>query len=212
MVRIKHRYLLLNILYPGSYPKDEGASHINRKKISPGLLQFHRPTPDELTPQILARAIRDQILYLYGNYGYGITSSGLNVKYLSPATSTAIIRCSRANYQVVWAALTFMTHLPELPNQSTPQTCVMQVVRVSGTIRKAEEEVIKRARAAILRARGESHSGSSSGLEAILGPSSEAIPLINQKDVQPQVVGIEDDDDDSNGDDGESGSSMDEGG
>ncbi len=81
MVRIKHRYLLLNILYPESYPKDDGANYINRKTVLPGSLQFHRPTPDELTPQILARAIRDQILYLYGNYGSGITSTGLNGQY-----------------------------------------------------------------------------------------------------------------------------------
>ncbi|KAL8931023.1 MAG: hypothetical protein Q9208_000125 [Pyrenodesmia sp. 3 TL-2023] len=171
----------------------------------PDSLQFHRPTPDELTPQILARAIRDQILYLYGDYGYGITSTGLN------ATSTAIIRCSRANYQLVWAALTFMTHLPELPNQSTSQSCVMQVVRVSGTIRKAEEEVIKRARAAILKARGESHFGTSSGLEAILGPGNEGLSSKSQKNVQQPVVGIEDDDD-SNDDDDEGGISMEEGG
>lgn len=81
MVRIKHRYLLLNILYPESYPKDDGADHINQRTTLPGLLQFHRPTPDELTPQLLARAIRDQILYLYGNYGYGITSTGVNGQY-----------------------------------------------------------------------------------------------------------------------------------
>lgn len=86
----------------------------------------------------------------------------------------------------------------------------MQVIRVSGTIKKAEEEVIKRARAAILKARGESLSGTSSALEAILGPTSEGIPSMSQKDVQPQVLGIEDDD--SNGDDDASGSSMDEGG
>ncbi|KAL8759241.1 MAG: hypothetical protein Q9184_003681 [Pyrenodesmia sp. 2 TL-2023] len=170
----------------------------------PDSLLFRRPTPDELTPQILARAIRDQILYLYGDYGYGITSTGLNVKYLSPATSTAIIRCSRANYQLVWAALTFMTHLPELPNQPTPQSCVMQVVRVSGTIRKAEEAVIKHARAAILQARGESHSGSSSALEAILDPHSEGLSSKSQKNVPQPVVGIEDDVD-SNDDEDEGG-------
>lgn len=87
----------------------------------------------------------------------------------------------------------------------------MQVVRVSGTIRKAEQEVIKRARAAILQARGESHSGSSSALEAILGASSDGLSSKNQKDIPQPVVGIEDDDD-SNDDDGEGGISMEEGG
>jgi ribonuclease P/MRP protein subunit POP5 len=67
----------------------------------------------------------------------------LPVKYCSQATSTAIIRVSRAHYRMVWAALSFTTHLPLKP-ANLP--CVIQVVRVSGTIRKAEEEAIRRAR------------------------------------------------------------------
>ena len=50
---------------------------------------------------------------------------------------------------MVWAALTFITKLPQ-PNH-TP--VVIKVVRVSGTIRKAEEEVIKRAKGIIRRAK-----------------------------------------------------------
>jgi ribonuclease P/MRP protein subunit POP5 len=50
---------------------------------------------------------------------------------------------------MVWAALTFMTHLPRPSN--TP--VVVKVVRVTGTIRKAEEDIIKRAKEIILRAK-----------------------------------------------------------
>lgn len=49
----------------------------------------------------------------------------------------------------------------------------MQVVRVSGTIKKAEQEAIKRARAAILRARRESGEGSTDALLGILGKDDE---------------------------------------
>jgi len=49
---------------------------------------------------------------------------------------------------LVWAALTFITHL----SKPLDQPCVIQVVRVSGTIRKAEEEAIRRARLSIRRA------------------------------------------------------------
>ncbi len=49
----------------------------------------------------------------------------------------------------------------------------MQVVRVSGTIKKAEEEAIRRARAAILRAKRESGEGSLDGLLGILGKDDE---------------------------------------
>lgn len=70
------------------------------------------------------------------------------VKYLSPATSTAIVRVTRAHYRLVWAALTYTTRLPG----PVDVACVLRVVRVSGTIRKSEEEAIRRAKASILRA------------------------------------------------------------
>lgn len=70
------------------------------------------------------------------------------VNYWSPSTSTAIIRCPRDHYEMVWAALTFVTRLPrpvDLP-------VVVRVIRVSGTIKKAEEEVIKRSQQIIKKA------------------------------------------------------------
>ncbi|KAL8664911.1 MAG: hypothetical protein Q9202_002620 [Teloschistes flavicans] len=207
MVRIKHRYLLVNILYPEPiHPKKSQTSTF------PDILHFHRPTPDDLTPQLLVRAIRDQILYLYGDYGFGITSTGLLVKYLSPATSTFILRCSRANHRIVWAALSFITHLPAFAKgqgQQQGQSCVMQVVRVSGTIRKAEEELIRRARGAIVKARGESGDGGVGGI--LFGDDTRGGVLKGGKTgVGIGIgIGIEDDDEDEDDDDDES---MDEGG
>jgi len=72
---------------------------------------------------------------------------------------------------------------------------VFQVVRVSGTIRKSEEEAIRRAKASILRAHKsaeEGNSGSDGGLlERLLGG----------KDVESAPMrGIEDDDDDDDED------------
>jgi ribonuclease P/MRP protein subunit POP5 len=52
---------------------------------------------------------------------------------------------------MIWAALTFMTKLPLSRPNDLP--VVVKVVRVSGTIKKAEEEVIRRAKEIILRAR-----------------------------------------------------------
>lgn len=61
----------------------------------------------------------------------------------------------------------------------------MRVVRVSGTIRKSEEEAIKRARADILRARTQISEGDdSSTLDAIFGTENDL----------DDVPGIEDDD------------------
>lgn len=46
---------------------------------------------------------------------------------------------SRESYRLVWAGLSFATHLPSpLKTQ-----CVIQVLRVSGTIRKCEEAAIQ---------------------------------------------------------------------
>lgn len=113
MVRIKHRYLLLHILYPedppphqsatnppSTKPKSESESESNPDLINstpqqktdlllpqaappqllPPVVQFHQPTSDDLTPQILARIIKDQIALLYGDYGVGVTAGGLNGK------------------------------------------------------------------------------------------------------------------------------------
>lgn len=52
---------------------------------------------------------------------------------------------------MVWAALSFVTKLPK----PLDQACVIQVVRVSGTIKKSEEEAVRRARLVILRAQRE---------------------------------------------------------
>jgi ribonuclease P/MRP protein subunit POP5 len=65
---------------------------------------------------------------------------------------------------MVWAALSFVTRLPKPHN--TP--CVFQVVRVSGTIRKSEEEAIKRARETVRRAQNELEAGTSAAFNALM--------------------------------------------
>ncbi|KAG9545407.1 hypothetical protein KCU77_g17068, partial [Aureobasidium melanogenum] len=164
MVRLKHRYLLVNILYPDS---DTPTKSTTRDGQVPDVVSFRRPSSDKLNAQLLARIIRDGVAELFGDYGSGMIASSLVVKYLSPATSTAIIRVSRAHYRLVWAALSFVTRLP----RPIDQVCVIQVVRVSGTIRKAEEEAIRRAKAAILRATTQGK-GSDFALDKMLGSES----------------------------------------
>jgi ribonuclease P/MRP protein subunit POP5 len=64
------------------------------------------------------------------------------VKYFSPTTSTGIVRVGREQYRLVWAALTFLKEIKGQP-------CIISVVHVSGTIKKAEIEAMKRANRAI---------------------------------------------------------------
>jgi len=68
----------------------------------------------------------------------------------------------------------------------------MKVVRVSGTIRKAEEEAIRRARADILKARREIGDGAVGDLEGLLGG-----PVEGGGDEAEGVVDMDDMDDDS---------------
>jgi len=141
MVRVKNRYLVVNFLYPEPPAKS--------KTQLPDAIQIHSPTPDALKQGVIVRMIRDGVEDLFGDYGSGMVSSGLKVNYYSPSTSTAIIRCPRDHYEMVWAALTYITHLPK--PLDTP--VVIRVVRVSGTIKKAEEEVIRQSQHIIKRAR-----------------------------------------------------------
>ncbi|GAW25503.1 putative rpp14 family protein [Rosellinia necatrix] len=142
MVRIKERYLLVNILYP---------TELGARPNLPDVVVLNQPTSDELTPAALLRAIRAEVAALFGDYGSGaLEGGGLSVKYLSQATSTFILRIARASYRFVWTALSFMGSVPV----KNGRPCVFRVVHVSGTIRKAEEEAIRRARKLIFEAKG----------------------------------------------------------
>ena len=73
MVRIKHRYLVVNFLYPSPVTAASSSS----KDALPEFIQFHHPTPDQLNAGLLLRAIRDGVEQLFGDYGSGVISSGL---------------------------------------------------------------------------------------------------------------------------------------
>ncbi|KAF2855757.1 hypothetical protein T440DRAFT_162335 [Plenodomus tracheiphilus IPT5] len=148
MVRVKFRYLVVNFLYPE--PSTTPQTKTTTTPL-PDLIQIHSPTPDALHQGSIMRMVRDGVEDLYGDYGAGMISAGLKVNYFSPSTSTAILRCPRDHYTMVWAALTFITHLPTKPAEIP---VVIRVLRVSATIKKAEEEVIRRSKIIVERARG----------------------------------------------------------
>ncbi|KAH6676585.1 Rpp14/Pop5 family-domain-containing protein [Halenospora varia] len=160
MVRLKNRYLLVNILYPEI---DDAQS----KSKAPDLIAINQPTTNALTQHILLKHLRSQISELFGDYGSGAVSDSLQVKYLSNATSTFILRVSRAQYQLVWAALSMMNNIPI----KNGKKCVYRVVKVSGTIRKVEEETIRKAKEMIVKARREMGQQSESTLDNIFGTS-----------------------------------------
>jgi ribonuclease P/MRP protein subunit POP5 len=67
MVRIKERYLLVNILYPTELGSQAGL---------PDVVVLNQPTSEELTPVPLLRAIRAEVAALFGDYGSGALEGG----------------------------------------------------------------------------------------------------------------------------------------
>ncbi len=113
---------------------------------------------------------------------------------MSNATSTVILRVLREHFRLVWAALTFMDRVPV----KNGKPCIFRVVRVSGTIRRVEEEAIRRAKALVLAAKDEMAGKSSTALDNLFGSSRDPIADV--------TAGADDDEgavDDSGDDDAE---------
>lgn len=78
MVRLKHRYLLVNILYPPTSSNTLPAAKplVQGKDTTESTeTQFHlqvcRPPPNYLTAQLLSRMIRDTVSDMFGDWGMG---------------------------------------------------------------------------------------------------------------------------------------------
>lgn len=98
---------------------------------------------------------------------------------------------ARDHYRLVWSALAFTTRLPK----PVDSPCVFQVVRVSGTIKKAEEEAIRRARISIRRAK--KAGGASAGLpnSTTVSTTASGLSADTNHDVDMEFAnGIEDPD------------------
>lgn len=79
MVRIKERYILVNILYP---PEDS-----KQKYNVPDFVVMHQPTTGSLTPQSLLKAIRAEVATLFGDYGSGAIEGNLIGEFMKQNTS-----------------------------------------------------------------------------------------------------------------------------
>ncbi|RVD84930.1 uncharacterized protein DFL_003266 [Arthrobotrys flagrans] len=193
MVRVKQRYLLFTILYPSG---PQSANSTTSKPTQS--MTFHSPSPSSLTRTSLASIIRSSISSNFGDWGIG-QCGGFAVKYFSPATSTGILRITRDNYRILWAALTYTREL-------CGQPAVIKVVRVSGTIRKAELEAVKLAEEAIRRvkreAKGAKNGGGGNGDKKVVagvfagGNSAQAATAINDDQDDEMLVDIVDSEND----------------
>jgi len=76
MVRIKNRYLLVNILYP-----ELSTPVASTKNKLPDVVTFHQPTTNVLTSKALEKGIKNEIEALFGDYGYGAVRDSINGKF-----------------------------------------------------------------------------------------------------------------------------------
>ncbi|KAF3193717.1 hypothetical protein TWF225_009267 [Orbilia oligospora] len=200
MVRVKQRYLLFTILYP-SGPQSTSNNTTSSKPTQSMI--FHSPSPQNLTRTTLASIIRSSISTNFGDWGIGQCGS-FAVKYFSSATSTGILRITRDNYRTLWAALTYIREL-------CGQPAVIKVVRISGTIRKAELEAVKLAEDAIRRVKkeakgaktgasaGGTNAGDKKGVAGLFGggkPGQPATAVDEEQDQMLVDIVVSDDDDD----------------
>lgn len=84
-----------------------------------------------------------------------------------------------------------MDHLP-LKNG---KPCVFRVVRVSGTIRKVEEEAIRRARQMVLAAKDAMAGKESGALDSLFGASKDSMKEVTMVDVSDNSGSEAEDDD-----------------
>jgi len=70
MVRLKNRYLLVNILYP------ELEDRQGRAKV-PDVVEFNQPTTDAFTAGSLLKGLRAEIANMFGDYGSGAVAESM---------------------------------------------------------------------------------------------------------------------------------------
>jgi len=76
MVRIKHRYLLVDILYPSIKPMGPTQRAEHDDEV-PFTVQIHRPSPARFDAKLLLKMTRDGVAELFGDYGSGMIAGSL---------------------------------------------------------------------------------------------------------------------------------------
>ncbi|GAA6044348.1 hypothetical protein JCM8097_002779 [Rhodosporidiobolus ruineniae] len=134
MVRFKHRYLLVSLVFP---------AHLDPLTPSSASSPAGPPALPVLSESAIIGLLRDSLSVNFGDVGAGEVGGTFSIKYLSPSTSTLILRVSREHYRTLWAALTLLRKIGG-------QEVVARVVHVSGTIRKTQHAAIAHDRSQIL--------------------------------------------------------------
>lgn len=141
MVRLKHRYILFDILYPPvSIPRTGTQKEKFRdfcESPKDTLLALHASSPASINSKTIANILKNVVHDHFGEISAGGVGLLIIVKYFSNKTSTGIIRCNRQDFEQVMAAIALVTKVDAYD-------VVMRCVHVSGTIKKCEQFSIRR--------------------------------------------------------------------
>lgn len=132
MVRLKTRYVLFEV----TYPSDALSNNDCKQNL---LLLKHKSSPKVVNSKIILQEIRRSLQLYLGDYGFGKVNSLLQLKYFSNNTSTGILRCHREDIDLLLTSLFFINKLGDEMNN-----IVINPIKISGTIKKMEQFIIKR--------------------------------------------------------------------
>nr|XP_026694324.1 ribonuclease P/MRP protein subunit POP5-like [Ciona intestinalis] len=124
MVRLKHRYYLVNIIFD-----DDCLGH-------------------RIGHKVLYDAINSLLEDFYGDNGVACIQSNLSVKYLNIYTNLILIRVRRQFHKMLGSVLPFIKSvkcdlLGKDKKLGRIVDCLVNTVHVSGTIRSAQKFIIK---------------------------------------------------------------------
>jgi RNase P/RNase MRP subunit POP5 len=77
------------------------------------------------------QTVKNKVQFLFGDIGLGKILKNFQVKYVNNITNLVIIRVGRDNLKLMWTTLGLL-------NEIEGENCRMQVIAVSGTIKKIE--------------------------------------------------------------------------
>lgn len=117
MVGFKNRYMVVEV-------------NLNPKR------EQVKDDPITLTPYNVTKAIKDSILLNFGECGLASSVGSFQVKYVNAITKVCIIRASREEYQKVWAAITMMRSIANIP-------VVFNLLDLSGSIKACKNAALK---------------------------------------------------------------------
>ncbi|KAG0454502.1 hypothetical protein HPP92_023519 [Vanilla planifolia] len=117
MVQFKNRYMVVEVI-------------VNAGRDSAG------NDPIIVTEYNLLKAIKDSILFNFGECGLALSLGSLHVKYLNPATKLCIIKASRADYQKIWSAMAMVTSIGKC-------SVTLNLLDLSGTIKACKAAALK---------------------------------------------------------------------